>query len=109
MTKVFSLCVRFICGTSPAFSDIKNTANYTNYVKTIRGIDFYSNQSKDLFANALANEYKSLALYKSQFSNDMGDANNFAVKALTAYYGERVRPDNIYKRRYIKLEKIFRK
>ena len=89
----------FICGTSPAFSDIKHTADYTNYVKTIRGIDFYSNQSKDLFANALANEYKSLALYKSQFSNDMGDANNFAVKALTAYYGERVRPDNIYKRR----------
>ena len=87
------------CNCLPAFSEIQNTKDYTNYVKTIRGIDFYSNQSKDNFANSLANEYKSFALYKSQYSNDMDDANHFALKALTAYYGERVRPENIYKRR----------
>ncbi len=28
----------------------------------------------------------------------MEDANHFALKGLTAYYGERVKPDNIYKR-----------
>ncbi len=67
-----------------------------NYIETIRNIDFYSNQSNDRFANSLANEYKSYALYKAQFTPDFEKANYFATKALTAYHGERVVPDNIY-------------
>lgn len=72
--------------------------DYNNYVNTIRGMDFYSNKTKDAFANSLSYEYKSLALYKYQYANDFKDANHFAKKALNAYHGERVKPDNIYKR-----------
>jgi outer membrane protein OmpA-like peptidoglycan-associated protein len=88
-----------------AFSSgiVSAQSNYTypltNYVKTIRGMDFYSNRSNDRFANSLAHEYKSLALFKANFTNDMGDANHFAAKALAAYHGERVKPDNVYARR----------
>lgn len=69
-----------------------------DYISTLRNNDFYSRVSKDNFANALANEYKSLSLYKYQYTDDLDDANHFALKALTSYYGERVKPDNIYKR-----------
>ena len=70
-----------------------------NYIETIRNTDFYSKRSKDTFANTLAHEYKSYALYKAQFTPDFENANHFATKALIAYHGERVRPDNIYKKR----------
>ena len=70
-----------------------------DYVDTIRKTDFYSNRSNDKFANALANEYKSYALYKAQYTPDYANANHFAAKALNAYHGERVKPDNIYKKR----------
>ncbi|MGN0929978.1 MAG: OmpA family protein [Alphaproteobacteria bacterium] len=82
----------------PALSEIRNSDKYNDYISIIRNIDFYSNRSKDNFSNALANEYKSLALYKAQYTNDLNDANKFALKSLTAYYGERVKPENIYLR-----------
>lgn len=88
----------FAYTSSPALSDIRNSDKYNNYISIIRSIDFYSNRSNDNFSNALANEYKSLALYKAQYTNDLRDANRFALKSLTAYYGERVKPDNIYLR-----------
>lgn len=37
-------------------------------------------------------------MFKAQYTNDLNDANHFALKSLTAYYGERVKPDNIYSR-----------
>ncbi len=82
-----------------SFSSFANLpVKHNNYVDTIRNIDFYSNKVKDKFANSLSYEYKSLALYKYQYANDLDDANHFAIKALSAYHGERVKPDNIYKR-----------
>lgn len=81
----------------PAFAIIELPPQ--NYIEAVRNIDFYSNRSKDTFANTLAQEYKSYALYKAQFTPDFENANHFATKALIAYHGERVRPDNIYKKR----------
>ena len=70
-----------------------------NYIDTLRQTDFYSNRTKDTFTNTLANEYKSYALYKAQYTNDFDNANRFAMKALTSYHGERVRPENVYQKR----------
>lgn len=70
-------------------------ANATNYITAITGMDFYSNRSNNKFTNYLANEYKSLSLYKAEFTNDINDANYFAQKALSAYHGEKVNPDNV--------------
>lgn len=67
-----------------------------NYVNTVRGMDFYSNKAPDVFSDTLAKEYKSYALYKAQFSHNPATANHFAMKALSAFHGERVQPENIY-------------
>jgi outer membrane protein OmpA-like peptidoglycan-associated protein len=80
------------------FAQSNFTYPQSNYVKTVRGMDFYSSRSKDRFANALASEYKSLALFKANFTNNVPSANHFAAKALAAYHGERVKPDNVYAR-----------
>ncbi|MBR1545003.1 MAG: OmpA family protein [Alphaproteobacteria bacterium] len=88
--------VSFMLFSSPAFATIPLPPQ--DYVETIRVIDFYSNRVNDKFLNTLANEYKSYALFKANYTPDYNMANYFATKALNAYHGEYVRPENIYKR-----------
>ncbi len=70
-----------------------------DYVETIRSMDLYSNRINDTFLTILANEYKSYALFKANFTPDYNMANHFAIKAINAYHGERVKPEEIYKKR----------
>ncbi|MCR5506929.1 MAG: OmpA family protein [bacterium] len=88
--------VSFMLFSYPAFATISLPPQ--DYVETIRAIDFYSNQVSDNFLATLANEYKSYALFKANYTPDYDMANYFATKALNAYHGEYVRPENIYKR-----------
>lgn len=67
-----------------------------DYVETVRAMDFYSNRIDDKFLSSLANEYKSYALFKANFTPDYKGANHFAVKAINAYHGEYVKPENVY-------------
>ncbi len=67
-----------------------------DYVQTLRATDFYSNVIKNKFLSTLANEYKSYALFKANFTPDYEMANYFATKAINAYHGETVRPEDIY-------------
>ena len=82
------------------FSHLSAMANIPqrNYIETIRNIDFYSNKINDTFLSTLAKEYKSYALFKANYTPDTNTANYFALKALNAYHGERVHPENAYKK-----------
>ena len=68
-----------------------------NYIDAIKQTDLFSNLSTDRFANALAHEYKSLAIHRYNIANDKISANHFAKKSFFAHNGERVTPDNVYK------------
>ena len=69
-----------------------------DYVEAVRSTDFYSNRIDDKFLTTLANEYKSYALFKANFTPDYKGANHFAIKAINTYHGEYVKPENIYKK-----------
>ena len=70
-----------------------------DYIETIRSMDLYSNRINDIFLTILANEYKSYALFKANFTPDYTMANHFAIKSINAYHGEHVKPEDIYKRK----------
>ena len=90
------VCFSLMVFSTPTFAKI--TLPPQDYIETIRAIDFYSNRIDNNFLASLANEYKSYALFKANYTPDYEMANYFATKALNAYHGENVRPENIYNR-----------
>jgi outer membrane protein OmpA-like peptidoglycan-associated protein len=71
----------------------RTTMNAGSAVTTVEGINFYSGAARDKFANYLATEYKSYALFQKNVLGNHDEAEHFARKALAAYHGERPRPD----------------
>jgi outer membrane protein OmpA-like peptidoglycan-associated protein len=67
-----------------------------DYIRALRNMDFYSTRSDDAFAAELAVQYKSYALFRATVRDDRDGANYFARKAILAYHGERVRPEDVY-------------
>jgi outer membrane protein OmpA-like peptidoglycan-associated protein len=67
-----------------------------DYVRAIRNMDFYGTRTDDAFAAELAIQYKSFALFRAAIRDDRDSANHFARKAVLAFHGERVRPEDIY-------------
>ncbi|MDR0367347.1 MAG: hypothetical protein LBH41_02110, partial [Rickettsiales bacterium] len=59
-----------------------------DYLRIAANTDFYNRRSSDKFANALAHQYKSLALFLANKRGDIRDGERFAKKAVNAYYGE---------------------
>ena len=88
--------VFLISHSTPVFAVMKLPPQ--DYVQVVRATDFYSNKIDNTFLSTLANEYKSYALFKANFTPDYEMANHFAIKAINAYHGEYVKPENIYKR-----------
>ena len=84
----------FMLFPSPTFG--KLALPFRDYIQTVRSTDFYSNPLGNTFLSTLAKEYKSYALFKANYTPDYNRANHFAIKALNAYNGENVYPENIY-------------
>ncbi|MDR3126712.1 MAG: OmpA family protein [Rickettsiales bacterium] len=77
----------------------RTTMNAGSAVTTIEGTNLYSGAARDKFANYLATEYKSYALFQKNALKNHDEAEHFAKKALAAYHGERPRPDGAAERR----------
>ena len=69
-----------------------------DYIRALRNMDFYSTRTDDTFAAELAIQYKSYALFRAAVRDDRNGANYFARKAILAYHGERVHPEDVYDR-----------
>ncbi len=94
---LLGITVSIMVNSAPT-SAAKGNFPLKDYVETVRSMDLYSNRINDTFLTILANEYKSYALFKANFTPDYNMANHFAIKAINAYHGEHVKPEDIYKR-----------
>ncbi len=74
--------------------EVKGKEPYPPSVQQLDRIDVYSPREGDPFIINLAMNYKSFALYEACLMKDYSSGERFAQKAISAYAGERVLPEN---------------
>ncbi len=79
---------------SASDGEVKGTEPYPPSVQQLDRIDVYSPRDSDPFIINLAMNYKSFALYEACLMKDYSSGERFAQKAISAYSGERVLPED---------------
>ena len=65
-----------------------------SFAEIVRQIEPLSHGTNDRFARELSNEFRSLAIFRANVIGDYAGAELFARKALFAFYGDHVMPEN---------------
>ena len=98
---IFLSCAALLGGALSAQSPRNNLTSRGNVVnprfsfaEIIAQIEPLSSGTQDRFARELSNEYRSLAIFRANVIGDYEGAELFARKALLAFYGDRVMPEN---------------
>ncbi|MHA1540887.1 MAG: OmpA family protein [Alphaproteobacteria bacterium] len=74
--------------------EVQGNEPYPPSVQQLDRIDVYSPREGDPFIINLAMNYKSFALYEACLMKDYSSGERFAQKAISAYAGQRVLPEN---------------
>ncbi|MHA1549829.1 MAG: OmpA family protein [Alphaproteobacteria bacterium] len=74
--------------------EVQDNQPYPPSVQQLERIDIYSPRMSDSFLINLAMNYKSFSLYEACLMKDYSSGERFAQKAISAYSGERVLPEN---------------